>query len=173
MKLGSPAGNNGGRNVRWINFLEDTTYRAQSLGKKRLDTLSRHIFMHTFCTDFGVALTFGWFGDAFLSTSVQKSAILADPVLTFYKVGIVELKSCSQPQHKTQNTKHKTQNTKHNTHNNQHEPRPPYLLAALPSTSMGRSVDPTTHGAAASYGLMPSARGLVWRRHRWLACLGV
>jgi len=27
-------------------------------------------------------------------------------------------------------------------------------------------------GAATSYGPMPSARGLVWRRHRWLACLG-
>ena len=133
MTLGSPAGNNGGQNVRWINFLEDTTYRAKNLGKKRLDTLSRHIFyahfLHAFTAnktlpfhnvkalskpshqeDFGIALTFGWFGDAFLSTIVQKSAILADPVLTFYKVGIVELKLCSQPQHKTQNTTHTTTN---------------------------------------------------------------
>jgi hypothetical protein len=39
--------------------------------------------------DFGIALTFGWFGDAFLSTSVQKSAIFADLMATFYKIGIV------------------------------------------------------------------------------------
>ena len=60
--------------------------------------------MHTFCCfysnpnfsiqkfyheDFGIALIFGWFGDVFLSMSVQNSAILADPILTFYKVGIV------------------------------------------------------------------------------------
>ena len=37
---------------------------------------------------------------------------------------------------------------------------------------MGRSVEPTTHVTAASYGPMPSARGLVWRRHCWLAALG-
>jgi len=94
--------------------LEDTTYLAQSLSQKkriRLDTPCRHIyaqFLHTFTAtktspfhnvktcaksshheDFAHALIFGWFGDAFLSTSVQKLAILADPILTFYKVGII------------------------------------------------------------------------------------
>jgi hypothetical protein len=40
--------------------------------------------------DVGDALTFGWFGGAFLSiTSVQKLAIWADPILTSYKVGII------------------------------------------------------------------------------------
>ena len=39
--------------------------------------------------DFGIALTFGWFGDVFLYMSVQNLAILAYPILTFCKVGIV------------------------------------------------------------------------------------
>ena len=39
--------------------------------------------------DFGNAFTCRWFGDAFSSTSVQKLAILADPILTFYKVGVI------------------------------------------------------------------------------------
>jgi hypothetical protein len=66
--------------------------------------------------------------------------------LTFYKVGIIG-RVAKRPL---------VTNTKHKTHNNQHEPPPPYLPAALPSTSMGRSLAPTTHGAAA----------------HWLACLG-
>jgi hypothetical protein len=63
--------------------------------KKKLDTLFRHIyahFLHAFTAnktlpfhnvktlmkfshheDFGIDLTFGWFGDAFLSISVQIS----------------------------------------------------------------------------------------------------
>ena len=68
--------------------------------------------MHTFCTlktqpnlpfcpnvketpksslheDFDVSLTFGWFGYAFFVMSAQKSAILADPIATFYKLGII------------------------------------------------------------------------------------
>ncbi len=39
--------------------------------------------------DLAHALTFGWFGDAFVSTSVQNLANLANPILTFYKVGII------------------------------------------------------------------------------------
>jgi hypothetical protein len=39
--------------------------------------------------DFGIVLIFVWFGDVFLSMSVQKLAILADLISTFYKVGIV------------------------------------------------------------------------------------
>ena len=39
--------------------------------------------------DFGISLTFGWFGYAFFVMSAQNSAILADPLSTFYKLGIV------------------------------------------------------------------------------------
>ena len=52
-------------------------------------TLPFHMPKSSHHEDFGVALTFGWFGDAFLSTSVLKLAILADPILAFYKVGII------------------------------------------------------------------------------------
>ena len=70
--------------------------------------------------DFGIALTFGWFGDVFLSVSVQNLAILANSILTFYKVGVVlsVAKRPLAPQHKT--------------HNNQHEPPPPYPHQLLP-----------------------------------------
>ena len=120
--------------------------------------------------DFGVSLTFGWFGYAFFVMSAQNSAILADPKSTISNqvllVGYIKNPLAT----KTQNTKHKTQNTK--THNNQHEPSLPYPPATLHSTSMVRSEAPPMHGAMACYGPMPSARGLVWRRHHWLACLG-
>jgi hypothetical protein len=52
-------------------------------------TLPFHMPKSSHHEDFGVALTFGWFGDAFLSTSLQNSAILAGPIYTFYKLGIV------------------------------------------------------------------------------------
>jgi len=78
------------------------------ISKKKLGILPRSIFahflhaftaIHTFPyrsvkampkssqhEDCGIALTYGWFGDVFLSKSVQNSAILADPILTFYKI---------------------------------------------------------------------------------------
>ena len=59
--------------------------------------------------DFEGALTFGWFGGAFVSMSVQKLAILADPILTFYKVCIVGLANKVTPNHNTQYTKHNNQ----------------------------------------------------------------
>jgi hypothetical protein len=89
-------------------------YLAQSLCQKKnkkLDTLPRQNYaclLHTqmqpklpccpnvipalkssLHEDFEARLTFGWFGDVFLSMSVQKLAILADLISTFYKVGIV------------------------------------------------------------------------------------
>ena len=59
----------------------------------------------------------------------------------------------------------------HKTHNNQHEPPPSYPPPASPSPSMGRSVAPTTHGVAASYGPMLGTRGLVWQCHSQFLCL--
>jgi hypothetical protein len=59
------------------------------------------------------ALTFGWFGGAYLSTSVQKVAILVNPILTFYNVGIVCLATKLQSQHTKHNTKHTTTNMSH------------------------------------------------------------
>jgi hypothetical protein len=49
--------------------------------------------------DLGIVLTFfGWFDGAFLSMSAQKSAILANPISTIYKVGMVGLvKNTQQP----------------------------------------------------------------------------
>ena len=41
--------------------------------------------------NYDIVLTFGWFGGAFLMTSTQKLAILADQILTFYKEGIIGL----------------------------------------------------------------------------------
>jgi len=57
-----------------------------------------------------LTLTFGWFGDTSLSTCVLKSAILADQILTFYKVGMILLVAARPlaPQHKTQNTQQST-----------------------------------------------------------------
>ena len=66
--------------------------------------------------NYRTVLTFGWFGGACLSMSAQKLAILADPIWTFYKVGIVGLaKNCSRPQHKkTKGTqKHTTTKMSH------------------------------------------------------------
>jgi len=64
-------------------------------------------------------------------------------------------------------------NHNHNTtHNNQNEPPPPYPPLALPSISMGRLSAPSTNGAAAPYGPTQGARGRVWRRDGWFACLG-
>jgi hypothetical protein len=46
--------------------------------------------------DYDIALTFVWFGGAFLSMIAQKLAILANPISTCYKVDIVCLsKNCS------------------------------------------------------------------------------
>ena len=67
-------------------------------------------------------------------------AIFADPKSTFYTKYRWWLKEAAHDLRPTQNTK---------THNNQHELPPPYLPADLPSTSMGRSEAPPTHGAAA------------------------
>ena len=99
----------------------------------------------------------------FLSRSAQRSAILADPILTFYKVGRVlsVAKRPLAPQHK---------NTQHTTHNNQHEPPP--LPVASAYTSMGRSAVPPNHGAAASYRLAQGARCRVRRRCCWFPCFG-
>ena len=111
-------------------------------------TLPFHNVKSSHHENFGIALTFGWFGDAFLSTSMQKLTIFANPIATFYKVGT------------TQNTQQPT------------EPPPPYPPGALSSHSMGtRSAVPTTHGVAASRSPILGARGLVWWRHSLLACL--
>ena len=59
--------------------------------------------------DFGNVLTFGWFGDAFFVMSVQNFAILADPISTFYKLGIIGSKKRPLAT-TTQNTKHTTTN---------------------------------------------------------------
>jgi hypothetical protein len=48
------------------------------------------------------------------------------------------------------------QPTANNTQN-QNGPLPPYPPAALPSLSVSRAAAPTTHGAAAPYGLMQGA----------------
>ncbi len=87
--------------------------------------------------DFGIVFIHGWFCDVFLSTSVQKLAIFADPILTFYKVGRLWLvaKRSLAPQHKTQNTQQLTWAA---------AALPP---AASPSTSMGRTAVPPNHGA--------------------------
>ena len=63
---------------------------------------SPYIMKHN---DIGNVSTFGWFGGAFLSTSVQKIAILADPILTSYKVSLV---AKSRANTTTQNTKYTT-----------------------------------------------------------------
>jgi len=70
--------------------------------------------------DIDIALTFEWFGDVFLSMSMQNLAISADPILTFYKVGRV-LSVAKRPLA-----------PQHTTHNNQHEPLPPYPQQLLP-----------------------------------------
>jgi hypothetical protein len=56
--------------------------------------------------DLGIVLTFGWFGGAFMSMSAQKPAIFADPILNFYKVGMVSLVK-NALDHNTQNTTQK------------------------------------------------------------------
>ena len=91
----------------------DTTHLSLSRSKKKkLDTLLRlrqnHAhFLHTrnetktlpfgnvkasakssHHEDFADVFTFGWFGGAFFIMGAQKSAILADPISTFYKVDI-------------------------------------------------------------------------------------
>jgi hypothetical protein len=53
--------------------------------------MSRLLQSFSHYEDFAGALTFGWFGGAFLCTSMHKLAILADPISTFYNVGIVGL----------------------------------------------------------------------------------
>jgi hypothetical protein len=55
------------------------------------------------------------------------------------------------------------QPTANNTQN-QNGPLPPYPPVASPSLSMSRAAAPTTHGAAAPYGLMQGARH--WFRRR-------
>ncbi len=106
--------------------------------------------------DFGIALTFGWFGDVFLSMSVQNSAILADRILTFNKVGRVLLvlvaKRPLTPHHKTHNT---TINM------SRRHPTP----SGLSLSSMSWSAVPPNHGAAASFRLVQVARHWVtWSR---------
>jgi hypothetical protein len=59
--------------------------------------------------DLEAALTFGWFGDAFFVMNAQKSAILANSISTFYKVGIVGLDKKVARNHNTQHTKHNNQ----------------------------------------------------------------
>ncbi len=63
------------------------------------------------------------------------------------------------------------QPTANNTQN-QNGPLPPYPPAALPSLSVSRAAAPTTHGAAAPYGIMQGARHRFRRHHCWLPCLG-
>jgi hypothetical protein len=63
------------------------------------------------------------------------------------------------------------QPTANNTQN-QNGPLSPYPPAASPSLSVSRAAAPTTHGAAAPYGLMHGACHR-FRRHRcWFPCLG-
>jgi len=90
----------------------DTTHLSLSRSKKKikLDTLLRQNHAHFLRTqnatktlpfgnvkasaksshheDFADVLTFGWFGGAFFIMGAQKSAIMADPISTFYKVDI-------------------------------------------------------------------------------------
>ena len=101
--------------ARWIIFLLDTTYLAQSPGQKKLklelETLPRQNYARFLRTqnatktfpfgnvktapksmsvgNYGNALTCGWFSEAFLAICAQKSATLADLISTFYKVGTV------------------------------------------------------------------------------------
>jgi hypothetical protein len=60
--------------------------------------------------NFAHDLTFGWFGNRFSVLSVQKSAVWADPISTFYKVDYCwsSLKSRTKPQHTTHNTQQPT-----------------------------------------------------------------
>ena len=101
--------------ARWIIFLLDTTYLAQSPGQKKLklelESLPRQNYARFLRTqnatktlpfrnvktapksmsvgNYGNALTCGWFSEAFLAISAQKLATLADLISTFYKVGTV------------------------------------------------------------------------------------
>ena len=47
-----------------------------------------------------------------------------------------------------------------------------YPPAALPPISMGRAAVPPTNGVADPYGPVQGARGWVWRRDSWFACMG-
>ena len=113
--------------------------------------------------DFVHVFTFGWFGDAFLSMSMQNLANLADPMSTFYKVGIVGTIAKRLLLATTQNTK---------THNNQHEPLLLYPPAALLSPSMGRLAAPPTHGAASAHGSMQYTHHQVRRPCGRFLCFG-
>jgi hypothetical protein len=104
--------------------------------------------------DFGIPLTLRWFGDVFLSMRMQNSAILADPILTFYKVGRVLLvaKRPLTPHHKTHNTA---------INMSRRHPTP----SGLSLSSMSWSAVPPNHGAAASFRLAQLARHWVtWCR---------
>jgi hypothetical protein len=52
------------------------------------------------------------------------------------------------------------------------DPPTPYPPTALPPISMGRAAVPPTNGAADPYGPAQGARGWVWQRNGWFACLG-
>ena len=48
----------------------------------------------------------------------------------------------------------------------------PILQRLCPPISMGRAAVPLTNGATDPYGPAQGARGWVWRRGGWFACLG-
>jgi hypothetical protein len=108
---------------------------------------------------FGHPLTLGASSDAFFVMSAEKLAIfLAGPILASLPVRVNK-------------TRH-NHITQHTTHNNQNELPPPYPPPTLPSLSMRRLLAPPTNVAAAPYGPTQGARGWVWRRDGWFACLG-
>ena len=86
--------------------------------------------------DYKAALTFGWFGSVFLSVSMHKLPILADPVLTFYKGGIVGL--AKKVSHTT--TTQRTQ-------------QPTRASAALPSRGFA-SIAMTSSAIASNHGTL-------------------
>ncbi len=133
--------------------------------------------------DFEAGLTFEWFGDVFLSMSVQKLAIWANPISTFYKVGFVGLAKQLHPatthntQHTTHNTQHTTHNTQHTTHNTQHtttnqnDPLLSYPPAALPSIAMATFTMAQTLGRVSSHKSMQSSCRRFWQHHSGFLCL--
>jgi hypothetical protein len=88
--------------------------------------------------NFEAGSTCWWFGGVFLSMSVQKLAIWANPISTFYKVAIVGLAKKLQT-----TTTHNTQNTT----TNQNDPLLSYPPAGLASIAMATSAMAPNLGA--------------------------
>ncbi len=93
----------------------------------------------------------------FFVMSVGKLAILAGPILASLPVRV---KLITTTTHNTQHTTTKISR------------RHPTLPETLPSLSMSRLLAPPTNGAVAPYGPTQGARGWVWWRDGWFACLG-